>query len=148
MTNDDANRFVPAVGGQWMNYTVNITASQAYTFSARVASAYSGSTFHVEVDGVDRTGPIAIPYTGSGDTYQFVSVDNIWLDAGMHMMTVVVDSYGQNAGNFDYFALNPYYEPPSCQPTSAQLNSCRRGGGVWDYDGCYCDYSGGCYRCY
>lgn len=152
MPSDDANRFVPAVGGEWMNYTVNIAASQTYTISARVASPYYGNTFHVEVDGVNKTGPIAIPYTGSGDTYQFVSVDNIWLDAGAHMMTVVVDSYGQSAGNFDYFAINPYYTPPSCHPTSAQLGACRHIGGIWDYDACYCDSSGGgCggyYNCY
>lgn len=137
---DEANSYVPTIGGQWMNYTVNIASSGSYTFTARVASAYSGNTFHVEVDGVDKTGPIAIPYTGSGDVYQFASVDNISLDVGQHMMTVVVDGWIQGAGNFDYFTISPYTPPNVCQPTTSEINLCRRGGGYWDYDLCDCVY--------
>ena len=64
-----------------MNYTVNISSAGTYTFEARVASPFSGGTFHVEVDGIDRTGPVSIPNTGSGSAFQFVTVNDIWLDA-------------------------------------------------------------------
>jgi len=30
--------------------------------------------------------------------------------------------------------------PPSCNPSSGDLNACQRNGGWWDYDVCYCAY--------
>jgi hypothetical protein len=123
-----------------MNYTVNIVSTGSYSFEARVASPYSGNTFHVEVDGVDRTGPIYIPNTGSGDAYQFVVVNDIWLDAGQRIIRVVTDGAGSGKGNFDYFTINPYYPPQFCDPAWWELQDCQNGGGSWDYGLCACNY--------
>jgi hypothetical protein len=30
--------------------------------------------------------------------------------------------------------------PPSCQPSSGQMNACTRFGGTWDYESCSCQY--------
>ncbi|MGH9942885.1 MAG: carbohydrate-binding protein, partial [Pyrinomonadaceae bacterium] len=138
---DEEASYVPTAGGQWMNYTVNIAATGSYTFAARVASPHSGNTFHVEVDGVDRTGPIYIPNTGSGDAYQSATVEDIWLDAGRHVVRIVIDGAGQGKGNFDYFTLNPYTPPQEeCSPYPWQLQNCWNNGGYWDYDNCWCNY--------
>ncbi len=140
MPGDERASYVSTIGGQLMNYTVNIASAGSYSFTARVASPYSGNTFHIEIDGVDKTGPVYIPNTGSTDTYQFASVDNIPLDLGPHVLTLVVDGYLQPAGNFDYLTVSPYTPPDVCQPSSWELNECRSGGGRWDYSSCTCFY--------
>ncbi len=130
----DGSTALMSVSGQWTAYTVNIVSSDTYTLNARVASAYTGSIFHVEVDGVNKTGPVYIPNTGSSDNYQIVSVNNIPLDAGQHVMTIVVDASG---GNVDYLSWS-VYQP--CNPTYSQLSKCWQLGGDWDYDICRCVY--------
>ena len=50
--------------GEWLKYTVNVTAAGAYDLEVRVAARGAGGIFHIEINGVDRTGPITIPETG------------------------------------------------------------------------------------
>lgn len=137
---NEGNSYVPTVGGQWMSYTVNVSSSGSYSFTARVASPYSGNTFHFEVDGVDVTGPIYIPNTGSWNSYQFVNVDNIWIDAGQPVISLVVDGSGPDKGNFDSFSISPYVPPPICDPEWWEINNCQMSGGYWDYSLCQCNY--------
>jgi hypothetical protein len=134
--------YVPTAGGQWMNYTVNVASSGSYTFEARVASPGGGSTFHFEVDGVDVTGPIYIPNTGSGDAYQFVAVNDIRLEAGRRVVRLVIHGVGAGKGNFDYFTVSPYAPPQICSPEWWEMQNCRDSGGYWDYGLCACNYGG------
>lgn len=139
ITGEDQN-YVPMAGGQWMKYTVNIASSGTYSFVTRVASASSGNTFRFEVDGIDRTGSMYIPNTGAGDVYQFVAMDDIWLDAGRHVVRLVVDGTGPSKGNFDYFTINQYFSPQFCDPEWWEIQECQNGGGSWDYAICGCTY--------
>ena len=41
--------------GEWLKYTVNVVAAGTYTLDVRVASKGAGGTFHIEVNGVDKT---------------------------------------------------------------------------------------------
>jgi hypothetical protein len=138
----DNQSYVPTAGGQWMKYTVNVTSSGSYSFMARAGSLTNGSTFHFEVDGIDRTGPMSIPYTGSADIYNFATINDIWLDAGQHVIRVVVDGSGQALGNFDYFTINPYFPPQGCNPEPWEIQDCQNSGGSWDYGFCGCQYYG------
>ena len=90
--------------GEWLNYTVNAGAAGLYTLSARVASPASGGTFHIEFNGVNKTGPIIIPNTGGAQNWQTLSVSNVLLDAGQQSMRLVMDvNNGAGAvGNFNY----------------------------------------------
>ena len=81
-------------GGEWLAYRVLATATADYTLDARVASAGPGGTFHVEVDGIDATGPMVVPNTGGWQTWQTISRAGIPLTAGPHMLRVVIDSQG------------------------------------------------------
>ena len=127
-------------GGQWMNYTVSVAATGNYTFETRLASATGGNTFHFEVDGVNKTGPIPIPNTGSAQNFQFVRVENISLDSGQRNVRLVIDGNGHNTGSFDYFTISPYDPAEICNPSSWELNSCTQSGGYWDYALCGCNY--------
>ena len=111
-----------AFAGEWLRYTVNVTAGANYRLVARVASAGSGGTFHVEFNGVDRTGALRVPNTGGWTTYQDVAV-NVWLDSGTQPMRVVMDSNGATTavGNLSYIrveTLTAAPPPPPPPPTA------------------------------
>ncbi len=90
--------------GEWLNYTVNVNTPGLYTISTRVASPVSGGTFHIEFNGVNKTGPIIIPNTGGAQNWQTLSVSNVLLDAGHQSMRALMDVNGSAGavGNFNY----------------------------------------------
>jgi hypothetical protein len=96
-----------AVAGEWTKYTVNVTAAGTYTLTARVASSGTGGTFHIEVNGVNKTGPIAVPDTGSWQTWRTLSKTGIALSGGQQVIRLVLDSNGQTGltGNFNWIAV-------------------------------------------
>ena len=49
--------------GEWLVYTVEITATVTYDLWVAAASSQSGSCFRVEIDGVDVTVQVAVPVT-------------------------------------------------------------------------------------
>lgn len=94
--------------GEWLTYTVNATESRSYAMAARLANVGSGATFRVEVDGVDRTGAIAVPNTGGWDTWQTVSLGDISLTEGLHVIRVVMltrNVENSSVANFGYFSF-------------------------------------------
>jgi len=76
--------------GEWLNYTVNVQTAGTYGLSVRVGSALPDRTFHIEVDGLDVTGAIAVPYVTAWDQYQTLSLPGIALSAGQHTIRVVM----------------------------------------------------------
>ena len=93
-----------AGAGEWLAYTVNVAAPGTYTFSIRVASDGEGGTFHIAIDGVDRTGPLSVPATGGWDAWTTVTKTGVGLTAGTHVLRLVMDSNGATTavGNFNY----------------------------------------------
>jgi hypothetical protein len=91
--------------GEWLNYTVNVAADGLYTLQARVASAGNGGVFHIEFDGINKTGPMTNSDSGGWQTWRTLAKTNISLTGGPHKMQVVMDSNGANGtiGNFNYF---------------------------------------------
>jgi len=86
--------------GEWMQYTVNIPASGTYTLNVRVANTASGGTFHVEVNGQNKTGALAVPPTGGYQTWQTVTKTGISLTAGNgQIVRLVMDNAASNGGN-------------------------------------------------
>ena len=96
-----------AVAGEWLNYTVNVTAAGTYTLAMRVASSGTGGTFHIEVNGVDKTGPIAVPNTGGWQVWRTLSKSGVALSAGEQVIRVVLDTNGASGltGNFNWIAV-------------------------------------------
>ncbi|HMC71034.1 MAG TPA: carbohydrate-binding protein, partial [Mycobacteriales bacterium] len=80
--------------GEWVKYTVSVAATGSYRLDARVASAGTGGTFHVEVDGVDATGALAVPNTGGWQAWQTISSAPVPLTAGPHVLRIVFDTNG------------------------------------------------------
>ena len=96
-----------AVAGEWLNYTVNVTAAGTYTLTTRVASGGGGGTFHIEVNGVDRTGPLQVPDTGGWQAWRTLSKSGIALSAGQQVIRLVLDTNGATGltGNFNWIGV-------------------------------------------
>ncbi len=92
--------------GEWLKYTVNVTAAGTYDLEFRVASSGTGGTFHLEVNGVAITGPLSVPNTEGWQTWTTVTKTGVTLSAGPQVWTLVMDSDTEGVvGNFNYIAL-------------------------------------------
>ena len=96
-----------AFAGEWLNYTVNVTSAGDYELDFRVASAGTGGTFHLEVNGVDSTGPLPVPNTGSWQSWSIVRRAGVALTAGPQVWRLVMDTNGATTavGNFNYITV-------------------------------------------
>jgi Carbohydrate binding module (family 6) len=92
---------------EWLNYTVAVATTATYAIDVRVASSGAGGTFHIEVDGVDKTGPVTVPNTGGWQTWTTLTKTGVSLSAGTHGIRVVMDTNGATGsiGNFNWFAV-------------------------------------------
>jgi endonuclease/exonuclease/phosphatase family metal-dependent hydrolase len=117
------------VAGEWLRYTVNVTAAGQYTITARVASAGGGGTFHIDFNGVDKTGAMRIPDTGGWQTYQTIST-SVWLEAGVQAMRLVFDSNGSTGfvGNVSFVQFD-FGASAAPAPAPAPPDSGGGGGG-------------------
>lgn len=88
---------------EWLAYTVEATGSPV-SLTIRVASAYDAKRLHLEIDGVDVTGPLIVPNTGSGQAWIDLNTGPITIGAGLHTLRIAADS-----GNFNvnYLAIVP-----------------------------------------
>ena len=84
--------------GEWLEYTVDINSAGAYVLQLRVAADGDGKEMHIEIDGSDVSGPINIPNTGGWQSWETISINDISLKEGEHVMRLVFDS--------DYLNLN------------------------------------------
>ena len=95
--------------GEWLQYTVNVGASASYRIEARVANSGAGGRFHVNVDGVDRTGAVTVPNTGGWQSWQTISSVAIPLNAGQRVIRVVFDAVSStgSVANINWFRIVP-----------------------------------------
>ena len=91
--------------GEWLRYAVQVTESRSYDVNVRVANVGSGATFRIEVDGVDRTGPIAVPNTGHWDAWQTITVKGVPMSEGERAVRLVMltrNAENAGVGNFGF----------------------------------------------
>lgn len=87
--------------GEWLRYTVDIAAEGEYTITLRVATPNDNRSLHLELDGVDISGPIALPNTGDFQNWVDVPV-SVELPAGIHQLKIVMDT---DSFNLNYFTV-------------------------------------------
>ena len=83
---------------EWLEYTVDVTNTGEYDLDIRVAKDGDGGLFHIEIDGEDVTGAINVPNTAGWQTWETITLEDISLTEGEHIMRLVFES--------DYFNLN------------------------------------------
>lgn len=84
--------------GEWLEFTVDISSSNLFDIDLRLAKDGDGGLIHIEIDGENVTGAIDVPNTGGWQTWETVTLENISLTSGEHVMRVVFDT--------DYTNLN------------------------------------------
>lgn len=110
---------------EWTEYTVNVAANGTYDLSARVAATAAGKTFHVEMNGVNISGSIAVPNTGGWQNWQTVTIRNIALTAGQKVMRIVMDAneFNLNYVSFTATASTPVNQLPTVTLTAPANNA-------------------------
>lgn len=136
--------------GEWTAYTVNVASTGAYTLQARVATPATGKSFHVELNGVNISGPITVPNTGDWQAYQTVNVTTPVITAGQKVVRIVMDTDGFNLSYLN-FILNtptqaPYTGTPVAIPGKVEAENYDTGGQGIAYSENDAVNSGGQYR--
>jgi endoglucanase len=85
---------------EWLGYTLTNDTAASYTMEIRSASSGSGSQVHVEVNGVDATGPVSLPGTGGWQSWSTTQLDNVILPEGKMQVRIVFDRGGSNLNWF------------------------------------------------
>jgi len=92
--------------GEWMKYTVNIAQAGSYNIDVRYASNQAGGKFVFRIDG-NIVSPIEdVPVTGGWQNWQTMTLQNITLPAGKHLLQIQFLSPGFNL-NYYVFNQNP-----------------------------------------
>lgn len=87
---------------EWCEYTTDVLIPGHYRVDARVAAQSNGGSFHLEFDGVNRTGTLSAPVTGGWQ--QWVTVQaNAAMPAGPAVMRFVNDSGSTGQFNLNWF---------------------------------------------
>src|SRR5262249_44468710 len=81
---------------------VNVSTTGAYDIYLRIASAYPGGAFHIEMDGIDVTGRQTVPDTGGAQMWSTLTLPLIPLHAGNQILRLVIDSGGWNLNYMDF----------------------------------------------
>ena len=107
-----------AFAGEWLDYTVNVPYDGAYVFKVSIAAPSNGGVFHVESDGIDVTGPVGVPNTGSWLYFDILTMSQITLAAGTHVLRFVLDTNGSSGAvaNFNFFDIT-FPMTPTQTPT-------------------------------
>src|SRR5688572_204160 len=82
--------------GEWLVYTVDVLQAGTYTIEAPVASNKKGGTFHLEFNGVDKTGPVQIPDSGGWTKLVLIRHPGVKLEKGPQVMKLVCDKVGES----------------------------------------------------
>lgn len=84
-----------ATAGEWLEYTTNVASSSNYNIDLRVACSGDSRTLSLTMDGVSIANNIAIPNTSGWQNWQTVTLKDVPLTAGQHVlrMTIGATSY-------------------------------------------------------
>ncbi len=94
--------------GEWTEYTVNVAANGNYDVGLRLANPNAGGKLHIEVDRANVSGSVSVPNTGGWQNWQTLTVGNIALTAGQHILRLAFDTVSSNGSvaNVNWIQLN------------------------------------------
>ena len=107
--------------GEWLQYNVQLDKADEYEVTLRLASLYSDPYLHLEVDGVDVSGPVHGPGGGWQAWGDFV-IPGVFLSEGPHAIVLVFDVGGLNANYLAFSRVNT--TPTGCQMSCDDGNAC------------------------
>ncbi len=87
--------------GEWLQYTLNVGATDNYEMKIRYASDGTGQV-RLSVDGSIATESISLPSTGGWQDWETATLSNLVLESGSHKIQVHIE----NGFNIGYYTLN------------------------------------------
>lgn len=138
-----------AEAGEWLAYTIDVAATGIYDIVVYGTDGSTGGIFHIEVDGVDKTGDMTVADTGDIWIAEPTYRAGVSLTAGTHLLKIVMD---QNAahywmGNFDYLRISRAYNATAFAiPGAFEAEDFNEGGEGVAYHDLTSGNSGGAYR--
>lgn len=97
---------------EWLEYTVQVSQAGSYTAEILASSQFDNSAFHLEIDGVNLSGPVSVANTGGWFIFTWQGLVDLDLDAGNHVVRIVVEQeyFNMDALRFTFVAPPP---PPT-----------------------------------
>lgn len=139
--------------GEWLAYSVNVAAAGSYSLGFRVASAGTGGTVHVSIDGGAVTGSIGLPDTGGWAVWKTYTVAGVKLPAGTHVLRLSIDGNGSGgtAADINWIdvtaaATSAWGGSPAALPGLIEAENYDKGGDGVSYHDTTAGNSGGAYR--
>ena len=91
--------------GEWLDYTVDVKEAGTYNLALRVGSPEETAKVHVELNGENKTGSMAVPQTGDWQNYRLIT-KQVNLSAGLQTMRVFVEKGGLNLNYIEITLIN------------------------------------------
>ena len=109
--NEGGYNIAYVASNEWLKYTSQVNATGDYDINVRVSTPYNNKTLHIEVDGVDVTGAIAIPNTGGFQAWQTATVADVALTEGIHIIRLYFDTADINVNKMDFVLMGSSAPP-------------------------------------
>ncbi|MDR0872705.1 MAG: family 43 glycosylhydrolase [Prevotellaceae bacterium] len=97
---------------EFLRYTINVAKAGLYDVDVYVASDNANGRFHLNVNGVNKTGTVSTPNTGGWGTFQKITVANVPLILGENLFEIRVEEGGFNLDRFEFRKAQPYSGTP------------------------------------
>ena len=91
----------------WGEYLVNVSTEGYYDFQFRVASLNTVGKFHLQLDDSVITNTVSFNATGGYQTWTTITVNNVPLKQGQHLLKFVSESNGFNVNYFNTTYVGP-----------------------------------------
>jgi hypothetical protein len=131
------------VAGEWLAYDVRFANTGNYTFTVRVATPNAGRQLHLELNGTNISGPIAIPNTGGYQSWANVSTGALSISAGTYTLRIVEDT---GSFNMNYVTVTAATAGGVALPGAFQVEDYRGGGEGIGYHDTTAGNAGNSYR--
>src|SRR6185295_12035724 len=94
---------------EWLVYAISVPTSGNYDVELRASTHpdFPNSAYHLEVDGTNVSGTVALPDTGGWDNYQWLGKTTVALTAGVHTLTITAEQ-----PYFNFNALRVLHSSP------------------------------------
>lgn len=107
--------------GEWLEYTVIISANGSYTFQVRVATTAADKSLRLELDGIS-IGTLNLPNTSGWQSWQTVSISGVPLTSGQKVLRLFAVTNDFNV-NYIQVSASTSNQLPSISLTSPTSGS-------------------------
>jgi hypothetical protein len=118
--------------GEWLVYSFAIATRGYYDIDLLASSKYSTGAYHVDIDARPATDVVLVANTNDWNVYKWSARRRVFLEAGVHSMTVAADQQYFNLDAirvaFATVASTPFSGTPSAVPGVIEAENYDRGG--------------------